>query len=206
GGATLGAIKLTADLLYSTIAANYSRMMTLPGEVDTAHGHMRMEGLSGRFGVAGLLRAGNLAIEPFSQFEVTQLKMPAYAETAYTNTGQIGSLNLAFQAKTYTAKRSFVGSSFTDEVALSPSTRLVGLLKGSWVHDFNPERSVYTGFASAPEYSFETFGAAGPKDAAHLDLGAALRGKSYELRVNVGSTLAARYSNLSAEAGIRFVW
>ena len=202
-GLEVGGWNLGADVLYSSARVSYARSMAIPGDTETAHGGFTLEGVSGRVSLSRSFQAGSLRLQPFGTLDITSLSLPAFAETSNTQNGGVGALNLGFGAKNATRTRSFLGTDVSGQLAQWGGTSLVASLRGSWVHDFDPARSVAVSFANAPQVSVDTFGAPGVKDAAKLDVRASVRAKGYELQFSVGTNLAPRTSNLSAQAGIR---
>ncbi|WP_160736742.1 autotransporter outer membrane beta-barrel domain-containing protein [Altericroceibacterium endophyticum] len=200
-----GAWTISADLLYSRIDMKYNRSMTTSvANYGMAYGNVNLHGYSGRLQIARVFNAGELKVQPFGALDFTQLDMNAFEETAEPgyNAGH-GPLDLAISAKGTARTRSWLGMDIGGETQLSEGSSLVASLRGAWIHDFDPERSVTGAFYTAQQQTFDTFGAPGVKDAARFDLRAVLKQKNVDLQFGVGATVSDDYTDAKVQAGIR---
>ena len=132
--------------------------------------------------------------------------MDGYNETATVAGGGGGVLGLKFEARDYTRTQTYLGLDASTATRLAEDMVLRPSLRASWVHDFDPVRSVQNSFLSAPGFRFDQHGSPGIKDGARLDGSIVLNTKMYDLQFRAGTLLSSRYDGLDAEFGVKVRW
>jgi outer membrane autotransporter protein len=199
-----GAWSLSGSLLYNAAATRQTRYLRVPGKANlNAYGAYDIHALSGRAQLGRTFQAGAVQVQPYGAVEYTRLKLPAYTETDGTSSGNAGAFGLAFAEKQLNRTRTFLGTNVSGQAQLSNQLTLLTTLRGAWVHDFDPARTVRASFANATSEWFETSGAAARKNTGQLDLRAAVRSNRVEFHAGGGVKFGQGYRDLSATAGVR---
>ena len=168
---------------------------------------------SGRFGsysASGLFEAGyrfhlesNIELKPLIGTQFNYLQMNGFTEAAGGGASTIG---LSYAAQTIPSVPAYVGGQFDVKTDLGAGYSLYSWLRGEWVHEFEPQRSIEVSFIAAPGFPFTIQGAQAPSDFPRLNTGA---------KFNVSDHLSFTASfnadlyntpSYSGTAGIRFTW
>ena len=168
---------------------------------------------SGRFGsyaASGLFETGyrfhldsNIELKPLIGTQFSYLRMNGFTESAGGGASTIG---LSYAAQTVPSVPAYAGAQFDVKKELSGGYSLYSWLRGEWVHEFDPQRSIEATFIAAPGFPFTIQGAQGPSDFPRLNTG---------MKFNVSDHLSFTASfnadlyttpSYSGTAGIRFTW
>ena len=195
------------DLAFGRHSNSYTRSMSVPGVSEAGHGSFVGQSYSVHAEVDRTFRpAPETKLTPFAAIDVTTLNLDSYAETATGAGGAPGALGLAFNARNYTRTQTFLGLDASTAARVSQDMVLRPSLRASWVHDFDPARTVQNSFLSAPGFQFEQHGAPGIRDGGRLDGSLVLSTKAYDLQFRAGTLLSSRYDGLDAEFGMKVRW
>ena len=172
------------------------------------------ENLDGKFGshsVSGRFEAG--WINKFNSFNVTPfiaLQFAALTENRYTETGTSGGpsvLGLNYSARNVLSLPTFLGAQFDSKLPLWNGLVLSPWLRLSWVHEFDPNRTIFPSFIAAPGFDFLIQGAQAAHDAARVGAGFEL-GIARELSVfaNFVGEFSNRSSGYGGIGGVKIAW
>lgn len=204
---TFGPAYLAATLHYARVDTSVERTITGIGTTEYAKGRFASDQLGGRLEFGWKQAQRGYSLTPFVAIEPTALWQRAYTESSTTVGGGPGLLGLSYGANTVTSFPTYLGAQFDMHRQLDNGQILSPYLRASWVHEFNPDRSIHASFISIPGAGFTVDGARAAADAARIETGATLafqRGST--LFVNVASEVSGRSRSFAGLAGARMIW
>jgi fibronectin-binding autotransporter adhesin len=200
-----GAAYLTGALAYGWQNVTTDRLVTIV-DADRLRANFTAHAFSARVeaGHRSVLSwLGGIGMTPYAAGQVTNIDLPAYAETLVSGADNFA---LSYSGRNVTATRSELGLRADRSFAFDQA---VLTLRGraAWAHDFNRDRLAQASFQALPGASFIVNGAAMAPDAA-------LTSASAEVMLASGLSFAATYegefSNVTrSHAGkgvVRFTW
>jgi outer membrane autotransporter protein len=151
--------------------------------------------------------SGSLNITPFAAVQFAEIWQQRFTEASMTAGGAPGVLGLTFPSVTATSLPTFLGMQFDTKIAMFGGSLFAPYLRVSWVHEFNPDRSIGAYFNSVPGASFVVDGPRVGSDSAKIDLGMNLAfNRQLALFGNFNSEASSRSHSYAGQGGLRFVW
>ena len=200
-----GSAYLSAALAYGWQNVTTERVVTII-DADRLRANFTAHAFSGRVeaGYRSVLPWwGGGGVTPYAAGQVTNVDLPAYAETLVSGADNFA---LNYTGRNVTATRSELGFRMDKSFALDQAL-LTLRGRAAWAHDFNGDRVAQASFQSLPGASFVVNGAAMAPDAALTSVSAEMMlasGLSFAL------TYEGEFSNVTrSHAGkgvVRFTW
>jgi uncharacterized protein with beta-barrel porin domain len=185
----------------------YGRSIGLPGTAESALGRFDADSVSVRGEISRAIPLGRRGMfRPFGSFSASTLWLDGFKETSTTSTGAPGSLGLQVDAKKVTEVKSYLGAEAYGMIDLGNNVVLRPSLQMSWMHDYNPERSITAGFATAPGFTFDSAGAPFASNAMRVDAAVSLGGQRFEWFMRGNAVIAGRYTGAEGQLGVRVKW
>jgi outer membrane autotransporter protein len=205
-----------SEQLYAAIAVSYARLTnstkrlipgvgTLPSE--TATGGFSSNELYGRFELGWKVPVGSVKLTPFVAVEYAQLWQNGYTESSLTAGGAPGMLGLTYQPQVTDSLPTFVGAQVETTWADAFGVSYTPFLRASWVHEFEPDRTVVPSFIAAPGFNFTIEGARAASDGARVDAGFKVNlSRNFGLYANFNGEFSPRSEVYSGTGGFKYAW
>src|SRR5215831_9151980 len=171
---TWGALYTAGALSFGTFRNSETRSIAGIGPTETATGSFGSNLLSGRVEVGAKQVFGRFAVTPFAAAQFAELWQNAFTETNPVPAGAAGPLGLSYGSISVSSLPTFVGAQFDTRFAFANGMVLSPYARLSWVHEFNPTRSIDATFIALPGAAFTVDGPRASSDAARIDAGAKL--------------------------------
>jgi outer membrane autotransporter protein len=134
---------------------------------------------------------------------MTRLSLDGFGERNLVGASTPGILAMRYDAKKVTQFRSSLGFEVAGNYEMGSGMAFLPSIKASWVHTFDPERSLTAAFAAAPDFSFENAGMPAVANMARVEARASIRSNRFEWIARVGASVAAHYRAAQAQIGFR---
>jgi uncharacterized protein with beta-barrel porin domain len=169
----LGQFYLAGIAEYANFNNETERHIVLGGPVPTerANGNFDSEDLSGRLEAGWELSVGQLNVTPFAGMQWSRLRSDGFTENSVTLNGDKGIFGLKFDSQDETSRLSSLGLQLDTRIELADGMTLSPFGRVAWLHEFNPERSIFATLVSLPDAAFTIEGAAAASDAARVNTG-----------------------------------
>jgi outer membrane autotransporter protein len=169
----LGPVYLAGTADYAWFDNETERNIVLGSPVPTerANGDFSSEDASGRIEAGWEMSFGRVNVTPFGGLQWSRLQSDGFTERTRTLEGDAGIFALEFASQDETSRLSSLGAQLDTQLPLANGMMLSPLLRVAWVHEFNPDRSIFATLVSLPEASFTIDGAAEASDAAKVNTG-----------------------------------
>jgi outer membrane autotransporter protein len=207
GVKTWGAYYLAGSVSYARLDNSTTRNIVGPGPGETATGRFDSDQLSARFELGWKRVFAHYTLTPFVAIEPAALWARGYTETSVTAGGGPGILGLTFASRTTTSLPAFLGIQADTRTVFSDGTVLTPYARVSWMHEFEPNRTVSANFVNLPATTpFTVEGARQASDAARIDAGVKF---AFDSRHSFFANMSGEWSNLgqsyTATGGFRIV-
>lgn len=169
----LGPLYLAGIAEYANFDNQTERAIVLGGSVPTewATGNFRSDDFSGRIEAGWAQSLGRLNVTPFAGLQWSRLTSQNFSENSVTLDGNAGIFGLTFGSQVETSRLSSLGVQLDTRIPLANGMLLSPFGRVAWLHEFNPNRSIFATLISLPEASFAIEGAAAASDAARVNAG-----------------------------------
>jgi outer membrane autotransporter protein len=117
------------------------------------------------------LAFGRLNVTPFAGMQWARLQSDGFTENSVTLAGDDGIFGLKYGSRDETSRLSSLGVQLDTRIALANGMMLSPFMRVAWLHEFNPDRSIFATPIMLPEASFTINGAAAAEDAARVHAG-----------------------------------
>ncbi|MEW6640912.1 MAG: autotransporter domain-containing protein [Pseudomonadota bacterium] len=201
-----GQLYTSGSLTYAHADNTINRAINVPGLSEQTNGKFGSDLFGGRFEAGWRERVGVLNVTPFAALQFAQLWQPAYRETSVSAAGA-GTLGLSYAAKSVNSLPLFLGAQLDTRVALTEDAVWTPSLRVSWVHEFNPTRSVTATLVNLGNSTFTVDGPRAASDAARVELGSQLAlSNGLALFANASGEFGDRTHAYVASGGLRGSW
>ncbi|WP_156898221.1 hypothetical protein [Methylocapsa acidiphila] len=189
----------------ATLSGTNAPAVQVSSILENLNGSFGSHSVSGRFETGYTSRFSGFNVTPFVALQFASLTQNAYGETLVG--GGPSELGLTYARRNVLSLPSFVGAQFDAKLALWDGAVLKPWLRLSWVHEFDPNRTILPSFISAPGFDFLIQGAQAARNAARL-------GTGFELGITreaaIFANFAGDFSNKSIGygglGGIKISW
>jgi len=205
----LGPLYFAGIAEYANFDNETKRHIVLGGSVpsERAKGKFDSEAFSGRIEAGWELSVGRLNVTPFAGMQWSRLESDGFTENSSTLAGDGGIFGLKFGSQDERSRLSSLGVQLDTRLALANGMTLSPFVRAAWLHEFNPERSIFASLVSLPEASFTIYGASAAEDAARVNTGLKLdiseRTALFGFFDGVFSDQGQSYAGTG---GIKFTW
>jgi len=204
GTARWGQFYTSGSLTYAHADNTINRTVNAPGLVEQTNGKFGSDLFGGRFEAGWRLRVGALNVTPFAALQFAELRQPAYRETSVGGPGVLG---LGYAAKSVGSLPLFFGVQLDTRLALTEGAVWTPSLRVSWVHEFNPTRTVTAALLNLGGSAFTVDGPRAASDAARIELGSQLAlSNGLAMFASVSGEFADRTHAYVASGGLRGSW
>lgn len=161
GKKRLGPLYLAGTAEYSHFDNETERDIALGGPVPTERetGKFASDDLSGRLEAGWEQSFGRLNVTPFAGVQGSRLWTDGFTENSVTLDGDPGIFGLKFGSHDVTSRLSSLGVQLDTRIALANGMMLSPFGRVAWLHEFDPERSIFATLISLPAASFSIDGA-----------------------------------------------
>ena len=169
----LGPLYLAGIAEYANFDNETERTIVLGGPCppNGQTGKFASDDFSGRLEAGWEQSFGRLNVTPFAGLQWSRLKSESFSENSVTLDGNAGIFGLKFGSQDVTSRLSSLGVQLDTRIALANGMMLSPFGRVAWLHEFNPERSIFATLISLPEASFSIEGASVASDAARVNAG-----------------------------------
>jgi outer membrane autotransporter protein len=207
GVKTWGSLYAAGALSFGTFRNSETRNIAGIGPTETATGSFGSNLFSGRVEVGAKQVFGRFAVTPFAAVQFAELWQNGFTETNPVPAGAAGPLGLTYGSISVSSVPTFVGAQFDTRFAFSNGMVLSPYARLSWVHEFNPTRSINATFIALPGAAFTVDGPRASSDAARIDAGAKLAiGPNAWLYASFDGEFSDRGQSYAGKGGVRVAW
>jgi uncharacterized protein with beta-barrel porin domain len=176
-----------------------------PAEIET--GSFRSEALSGRFEVGYQQRFDRFTVTPFAAVQFAELWQGGYTEASATVAGAPGALGLSYASRSTASLPTFLGGQLDGDFALPNGMLWSPQLRASWVHEFEPTRSISASFIALPAGAFTVDGPRAAMDSARVDFGSKLLiARNVVAFAKFDGEFADRSQMYAGQGGLEVTW
>jgi uncharacterized protein with beta-barrel porin domain len=177
----------------------------IPGLAETATGKFGSYSVSGLFEAGYRLRLTGYNVTPFVGTQFTVLQMNRFTETDVAAGSNM--LGLSYASRIIESIPAYLGAQVDARTNLGNDYSAYGWLRGAWVHEFEPQRSIDPSFIAAPGFDFVIQGAQPATDMARLDAGAKLNvGEHVSFWLSAYAYLAQTAQSYAGFGGFSVAW
>jgi subtilase-type serine protease len=137
-------------------------------------GEFSSDVLSARVEVGWRRPFGRFLVTPFAGVNLAHLWSDGFTENSVTASGGPGILGLTFGEESVNSVQSSLGIQVDTRTTLSNGQILTPFARVAWLHEFNPDRSVYSFLTASPAAAFSPFGAFAASNLAKVNAGVRL--------------------------------
>ena len=205
----LGPFYLAGTAEYSHFDNQTQRDIALGGLVPTERetGKFASDDLSGRLEAGWEQSFGRLNVTPFAGVQGSRLWTDGFTENSVTLDGDPGIFGLKFGSHDVTSRLSSLGVQLDTRIALANGMMLSPFGRVAWLHEFDPERSIFATLISLPAASFSIDGASVASDAAKVIAGLKLDiTERAWLFAFFDGDFAGQGQSYAGTGGIKFTW
>jgi uncharacterized protein with beta-barrel porin domain len=194
---------------YANFDNETNRLIVLGGSVpsERAKGKFDSDGFGARIEGGWEFAVDWLNVTPFAGMQWSRLESDGFRENSTTVDGDGGIFGLRFASQDETSRLSSLGLQLDTDVALANGMLLRPFVRVAWLHEFNPDRSIFATMLSLPDASFLVDGAEAASDAARVNTGLKLdlteRTALFGFFDGVFSDQGQSYAGTG---GVRFIW
>jgi outer membrane autotransporter protein len=207
GVKTWGALYAAGALSFNTFRNSTTRTIAGIGPTETATGRFGSNLFSARVEAGWKQVFGGFAVTPFAAVQFAELWQNGFTETNPVPAGAAGPLGLTYGAISVSSLPTFLGAQFDTRFAFGNGMVLSPYARLSWVHEFEPNRTINPAFIALPAAAFSVDGPRAASDAARIDAGAKLALAPNAL---VFASFDGEFSNRSqsyaGKGGLRVAW
>jgi autotransporter-associated beta strand protein len=207
GVKTWGPFYAAGALSFGTFRNSETRSIAGIGPTETATGSFGSNLFSGRVEVGAKQVFGRFAVTPFAALQFAELWQNGFSETNPVPAGAAGPLGLTYGSISVSSLPTFVGAQFDSRLAFSNGMVLSPYARLSWVHEFNPTRSIDATFIALSGAAFTVDGPRASSNAARIDAGAKLAiGPAAWLYASFDGEFSDRGQSYAGKGGVRVAW
>jgi autotransporter-associated beta strand protein len=207
GVKTWGSLYAAGALSFSTFWNRTSRTIAGVGATEMATASFGSNLFSGRLELGSKQVFGAFTVTPFAAVQFAQLWQDGFTETNPVPPGAPGPLGLSYGSVSISSLPTFLGAQFDTRVAFSNRMVLSPYARLSWVHEFNPDRTIAPTFIGLPGAAFTVDGPRAARDAARIDAGAKLAmGPNAWLFASFDGEFSDRSQSYAGKGGLRVAW
>jgi outer membrane autotransporter protein len=202
------ALYVAGTFNYSRFDNSTTRTITGIGATETATAKFNSDEIGGRLELGWKQSYAGYQITPFAALQFLELWQPGFTETSVTAAGTPGVLGLSFQSRTVSSLPTFLGMQFDTRMPVAGWGTWAPFARASWVHEFEPTRSITAAFIALPGAG--TFTVDGPRaasNAARIEAGSNLYATEH---LSVFGSFIGEFSNRSQSyagtGGLRLSW
>ncbi len=152
---------------FAALPGSSAPIVPVPGFAEQLNGDFQSQSFNARF-EAGWRHSYDLVnVTPFAAVEYGLLHLNHFSEL---DPGGSDLLGLSYASHDVDSLPTFLGIQF-DSMNLNPANPLSYWARLSWMHEFEPYRTIDASFLAAPGFDFVVNGAVAPANAASVDLG-----------------------------------
>ena len=200
---SMGQNYLLASAQYSKFSVSRSRLTpaingiaaaTLSANPDSSE-------IRGRIEIGRDFSLGQIMATPFAAMELARLHINGSTESG------AGVVNLTTGGQSVLSAPLIAGGRISGFAELENGWRARPSVSLAWVHEFQGDRAVTTGFAALPGFSFSAAGPRAGVDAARISTGFDLSNKQgLSLFAEIQGEVAKGARSVGAKGGLRFAW
>jgi outer membrane autotransporter protein len=194
---------------YADFNNDTQRQIFLGGPVPTerANGKFNSQDVSGRIEAGWDLPVGQLNVTPFAGMQWSRLRSDGFTENSVTLNGDKGIFGLKFDSQDETSRLSSLGLQLDTRIALADGMTLSPFARVAWLHEFNPDRSIFATLVSLPAASFAIDGAAAATDAARVNTGLKLALSEHTAVFGFfDGVFSDQDQSYAGTGGVKFTW
>ncbi len=178
---------------FAVLPGTTAPIIPVPGFAEQLNGSFASQSFNARFEAGWRVTYDDFNVTPFGAVEYGLLHSDQFAEAQANGPDLLG---LAYASHFVDSVPTFLGVQFNSMKSNSPD-RLTYWTRLSWMHEFEPYRTIDPSFLAAPGFDFTVNGALAPRNAAALDLGL-----KYALTPHLNAL--ASFNGLFAPEGISY--
>jgi outer membrane autotransporter protein len=202
----LGPFYLAGAVDYAHFSNNTDRFIDWVVD-ERARGEFASDMYSARLETGWRLYAGRHRVTPFAGVQVAHLVSEGFTEDSVTLAGAPGILGLTFGANEVTSVTSSLGIQVDTRIALANGQALIPFARVAWVHEFNPDRSVFASLTASPAAFFSPRGTSAASDVAKVNAGVRLEvNRSVGLFAYFDGEFSERSESYAGTGGVRISW
>jgi outer membrane autotransporter protein len=207
GVKTWGSLYAAGALSFSTFWNRTSRTIAGLGATEMATASFGSNLFSGRLELGSKQVFGAFTVTPFAAVQFAQLWQDGFTETNPVPPGAPGPLGLSYGSVSVSSLPTFLGAQFDTRIPFANGVVLSPYARLSWVHEFNPNRTVNPAFIALPGAAFTVDGPRAASDAARIDAGAklAIRSNAW-LFASFDGEFSDRSQSYAGKGGLRVAW
>src|SRR3984893_15803523 len=207
GVKTWGPLYAAGTLAFSTFRNSETRSIVGIGPTETATGSFGSNLLSGRVEVGSKQAFNWFAVTPFAAVQFAELWQNGFTERNAVPPGAAGPLGLSYGRTSVPSLPTFVGAELNTRIGFANGIVLSPYARASWVHEFEPNRTINASFIALPGAAFTVDGPRAASDAVRIDAGSklALRPNAW-LFASFDGEYSARGQSYAGKGGARVTW
>jgi outer membrane autotransporter protein len=152
---------------FAVLPGSTAPIIPVPGFAEQLNGSFDSQSFNARFEAGWRASFEDFNVTPFGAVEYGLLHLDHFSES---EAGGPDLLGLSYASHSVDSVPTFLGVQF-DSLGLNSPNPLSYWVRLSWMHEFEPYRTVDPSFLAAPGFDFIVNGAVAPRDAAAVDLG-----------------------------------
>ena len=207
GMGRLGPFYLASTAEYARFSNSTERFIDWVVD-ERADGRFKSEEFSARLEAGWRQSIGAVRVTPFAGMDVAYLKSEGFTEdSTRVPGGGAGILGLTFGGGSVTSLTSSLGLQLDTRIVLPSGHVLSPFARAAWVHEYNPDRSVFSFLTLSPAASQFTDGAPAATDVARVNAGLKLEfNRNVAVFAYFDGDFSGHSQSYAGSGGVKISW